>query len=73
VRIPRRTITPNFPDVNDVLFLGIAVNLEKLASSFSADNRGVLAEFGYKLVELAWLHINSHEEEDFAHWIKIPE
>jgi hypothetical protein len=35
--IPGRTITPNFPDVNDVLFLGIAVNLEKLASSFGAD------------------------------------
>ena len=70
--IPRWAIAPDFPDINNVLFLGIAIDIDKFAAGFSADDRDMFGKSRDKFIKLTWAHIDGHKEEDFAHWITIP-
>ena len=70
--IPRWAIAPDFPDINNVFFLGIAIDIDKFAASFSADYRDVLGKSRDKFIVFTWAHVDGHKEEDFAHGITIP-
>ena len=70
--VPRRSIAPDFPDIYTVFSIGITIKLYELTASFGADYCNMGFELGDKLIKFSWSHVNSHEEEDFVHWIKIP-
>jgi hypothetical protein len=61
VGIPRWTIAPDLPNVYYIWLLGIAINLDKFATSFGADNCDMALEFGDKLIKLARLYIDFNE------------
>jgi hypothetical protein len=61
VGIPRWAIAPDLPDIHNIWLLGIAVDINKFATRFSADYSDVAFEFGNKLIKLAGLYIYFHE------------
>jgi hypothetical protein len=61
VGIPRWTIAPDLPDVYNIWLLGVAIDLDKLATSFSANHGDMALKFGDKLVKLARLNIYLNE------------
>jgi hypothetical protein len=61
VGIPRRAVTPDLPDIYNIWLPGIAIDLDKFATSFGANHGDMVLKFGDKLIKLAWLYIYLNE------------